>query len=79
MTILGQMLVEDGIKKGRELGRSEGRQEGRQEGLQEGRQEGIELTRSVLQLFAQGESAEAISVQLNLPIETVEQILSVLP
>ena len=63
MTILGQMLLEDGIRKGR----------------QEGRQEGIQLTKVVLQLTAKGETPEAIARCLDIPEETVQQILSIMP
>ena len=75
MTILGQMLVEDGIRKGRQ----EGIEEGRQEGIEAGRQEGIQLTKAVLQLTAKGETPEAIARCLDIPEETVQQILLIMP
>ena len=40
MTILGEMIMQDGIEKGRREGRREGRKEGMREGRKEGRQEG---------------------------------------
>ncbi|MDC7286221.1 hypothetical protein NXH76_00250 [Blautia schinkii] len=59
MTILGQMLVEDGIKKGEQKGRKEGRREGI----------------NVWKLSAQGESPEAISKKLQIPLDEVIEIL----
>lgn len=59
MTLLGQMLMEDGIKKGR----------------QEGTLEGIRLTKEVLKLTAQGEPPEAIAESLNISNEMVCSIL----
>lgn len=46
MTLVGQMLMEEGMQKGREegmqKGREEGIQRGREEGIQKGREEGIQ-------------------------------------
>ncbi len=42
MTILGEMIMQDGIKKGREEGKREGREEGEREGREEGKREGRE-------------------------------------
>ncbi|MDC7289910.1 hypothetical protein NXH76_19125 [Blautia schinkii] len=80
MTILGQMLMEDGIKKGRIEGREEGMQEGiqmgREEGIQEGTQEGIRLTKEVLKLSAKGQTPEAIAEAMNVSYEIVCGILA---
>ena len=42
MTILGEMIMQDGIKKGREEVKREGREEGKREGREEGKREGKE-------------------------------------
>lgn len=67
MTLLGQMLMEDGIKRGME----EGLQKGRQEGLQEG----IKLAKTVWTFSAQGESPDAIAQKLRISLEEVHKIL----
>ena len=40
MTILGEMILQDGIEQGIEKGRKEGRKEGRRQGRRQGRREG---------------------------------------
>ncbi|MDC7286670.1 hypothetical protein NXH76_02545 [Blautia schinkii] len=59
MTILGQMLLADGIKKGKE----------------EGKKEGIQQCKTAWKLSAQGESPEAISQKLQISLEEVLEIL----
>lgn len=63
MTVLGQMLVEDGIKKGMKKGMKKGRKEGR-----------LEAT-NVWKLSVQGESPETISETLKIPLKDVVKIL----
>lgn len=63
MTLLGQMLMEDGIEKGKELG------------IEQGINQGIELTKTAWKLSAQGESAESIANKLQVSIEKILKIL----
>ena len=68
MTLLGEMLVEDGMQKGR----LEGRREGRLEGLREGML--YTLVSQVRKKLLRGYSKEQIADLLEEDIQTVENI-----
>ena len=72
MTLLGEMLVEDGMQKGRLEGRLEGRREGRLEGLREGML--YTLVSQVRKKLLRGYSKEQIADLLEEDIQTVENI-----
>lgn len=63
MTILGQMLEESGIEKGKK------------QGLKEGKEQGIELTKKAYKLLNQGNSAQEIAEKLQISIEEVGRLI----
>ena len=68
MTLLGEMLVEDGMQKGRLEGRLEGRREGRLEG------ELLKLVSLIRKKMLRGCQEEQIADLLEEDIQTVEKI-----
>ena len=66
--------IEEGIEKGLEKGREEGREEGLIEGVKKGKQQ--ERILLINEMFKNGLSIENISKYLNIPLDNIEQYIS---
>ena len=76
MTLLGEMLVADGMRKGMQKGMQEGKQEGRIEGREEGGQ--IKLISMVRKKMLRGYDPAQIAEVLEEEPEKVEKICRIL-
>ena len=76
MTLLGEMLVADGMRKGMQKGLQEGKQEGRIEGREEGGQ--IKLISMVRKKMLRGYDPAQIADVLEEEPEKVEKICRIL-
>ena len=84
MTLLGEMLVADGEKKGLQRGRMEGRLEGHREGKLEGRLEGrqegelLKLISLIRKKTQKGVQEEDIAELLEEDISVIHKICEIL-